>query len=159
MLGHGKLAFWVFFMILIQSLIEIPTHMSSVLLKMLMYLWYQQIWQWPSGAAARRQVQTVRASQMALGPYLLAAERSLNIPLKCIWDAPKVAVLICPSISAFKDGEQEKKDGEILSGHQFPVMNSSLQISKSEICASAISRAFSVQTLSLLLSFLTWLLT
>lgn len=159
MLGCGKLAFWVFFMILIQGLIEIPTHMSSVLLKMLMYLWYQQIWQWPSGAAAGRQVQTVRASQMALGAYLLAAERSLNIPLKCIWDASKVAVLVCPSISAFKDSEQEKKDGEILSGHQFPVMNSSLQISKSEICASAIPGHFLCKLPSLLLSFLTWLLT
>lgn len=47
---------------------------------------------------------------MALGAYLLAAERSLNIPLKCICDASKVAVLVCPSISAFKDSEQEKKD-------------------------------------------------
>ena len=54
--------------------------------------------------------------------------------------------------------DQEKTVRENLFGHQFPVVNNSPQISESEVCASAISRAFSVQTVPLLLSFLTWLL-
>ena len=57
-----------------------------------------------------------------------------------------------------QDDDYGKKVRENLFGHQFPIVNNSPQISESEICASAISRTFSVQTVPLLLSFLTWLL-
>ena len=83
---------------------------------------------------------------------------------QCIVKSKNSRQMECSIVPSFKFNlsyifdDQEKKVRENLFGHQFPIVNNSPQISESEICASAISRTFSVQTVPLLLSFLTWLL-